>query len=394
MSLKDDVVIVLRNVSHRRLRSWLTVIGVVIGVAAIIALVSASRSLEASIQEQFEAFGSDKISIYAASSGGPPGFDANLNVDDADAVRKVKDYGLVVEMLFKSAKVEFRGEPVNALISGFDSGIAVETFKEFNLDFREGGPFESDSNKVVIGSRVADDLFDSQLFVGSKLEINSEKFEVVGIVESVGNPQDDSNIYMPLEVMRDLFGDRTSVSFIVGKVKPGSDLNKVSARTAAELSRIRSEESFEVSTPEQLIEQLSIILGILQGVLAGIAAISLLVGSVGIANSMYTSVLERIRDIGIMKAVGATNAEIAMIFLIEAGLIGLVGGIIGIAFGIGIAYLIGFAAAQAGFGVLKIRIEPLLILFSLIFAVGVGAASGYFPARRASSLKPADALRK
>jgi len=395
MSFNDDLVIVLKNVSHRKLRSWLTILGVVIGVASVVALVSVSRSLESSIEQQFEDFGSDKINIFAASTGGgPPGFDANLNNDDLDAVKKVKDYELVVGMLSKSAKVEYSNDAKNTFVTGFESDQAVEVFEEFNLDFSDGRSFETDSNKIVIGPRVAEELFSRKLFVGNKVEVEDVKFEVVGIVESVGNPQDDSNIYMPLEAMRDLFDDQNSISFIFAKVKPGSDIDEVAKRTTAELKKLRSEESFQVVTPEQLLEQLGAILSILQGVLVGIAAISLIVGSIGIASSMYTSVLERIKDIGIMKAVGASNEEITLIFLMEAALVGFVGGVIGIIIGLGIAQLIGFGAAQAGFSLLKITIEPWLIVFALIFAVGVGTISGYFPARRAAKLNPVDALRK
>lgn len=395
MSLKDDFVIVFRNVSHRQLRSWLTVLGVVIGIAAIVALVSVSSSLESSVKQQFEDFGSDKINVFAASGGdGPPGFDTGLNLDDLEAVERVRDYELVVGILIKNARVEFRGVSRNALISGFDSDKSVRVFEEFNLEFREGRPFETDSNKLVVGPRVADDFFGKRLFVGSKLEIQDEKFEVVGITESVGNPQDDSNIYMPLDVMRDLFDDKDSVSFIFGKVKKGTDIDNVAEKTITELRKSRSEESFEVVTPEQLLDQLGAVLAILQGVLVGIASISLLVGSIGIASSMYTSVIERVREIGIMKAVGATNGEIVSIFLIEAGLLGFAGGVIGIAFGLGIAYLIGFAAAQAGYTFLKISLDFQLIIFALLFATVVGAVSGYFPARGAAKLKPVDALRK
>ena len=395
MSFKDDLVIVFRNVSHRQLRSWLTVLGVVIGIAAIVALVSVSRSLESSVEQQFEEFGSDKINVFASSNGGgPPGLDASLNVDDLRAVERVKDYELVVGMLTRSAKIEFRNVAKNTFVSGFDADQSARIFEEFNLEFREGRSFEAKSNRIVVGPRVAEDLFGKTLFVGNKLEIEGAQFEIVGITESLGNPQDDSNVYMPLEVMRDLFDDRESVSFIFAKVKPGTDIDKVAERTTAELRKSRSEESFEVVTPEQLLEQLGAVLAILQGVLVGIASISLIVGSVGIASSMYTSVLERVRDIGIMKAIGATNVEIVTIFLIEASLIGFVGGVIGIMVGLGIAYLIGFAAAQAGFSILKISMDFQLIAFALAFATIVGAVSGYFPARSAANLKPVDALRK
>jgi len=397
MSLADDFYIVFRNSSNRKLRSWLTVLGVVIGVAAIIALVSVSRGLELSIEQQFEEFGVDKITILEATTGGigaTPGLGSGLTDDDIDAIENVKGLEYVAGMLSKSAKIEHKKDILKTFLTGLPTHLDVDMFQEFNLEFTEGSAFTTNSNKIVIGPRVANDLFEKDISIRSKIEIEDVKFEVVGILESVGNPQDDSAIYMPLGKMRDLFDEKDSVNFIVAKVKPGTDLNEAADKITQALKKVRSEESFNVITPEQLLEQLGAVLGIIQGVLVGIATISLVVGSVGIANSMYTSVLERTRDVGIMKAVGASNNEIITIFLIEAGLVGLIGGIIGVTIGILIAQLIGFAAAQAGFSVLKIFIEPWLIAFGLAFAVLVGMISGFFPARQAARLNPVDALRK
>ena len=393
MSLKDDFFIVIKNISHRKLRSWLTVLGVVIGVAAIIALVAVGRSLESSIEKEFEDFGSDKITIVAAG-GNLPGFGTGLTTKDVDAVKNVKGLEYVEGMLYESGKATHKEESINVFFFAWESDNSKVLFDDFGADFSAGAPFETDSNKIVIGSRVAADLFEKKLSLGSKLEIEDEKFEVAGILEPVGNPDDDSLIYMPMGVARELFDKEDDVSFMFAKVKPGSDIDKIADKITAELKKERSEESFNVITPEQLIEQVGTVLGIIEGVLVGIAGISLIVGSVGIAGSMYTSVIERTRDVGIMKAVGATNNEITAMFLIEAGLMGLVGGIIGVMFGFLIASMIGFAIAQAGFTFLEITVEPWLVLFGLAFALIVGMLSGFFPARQAARLKPVEALRK
>ncbi len=392
MSLKDDFFIVLRNISSRKLRSWLTVIGVVIGVAAIIALTSVSRSLELSIKQEFESFGSDKITIYG--KGGVPGYGTGLNRKDVDAVESAKGLDYAAPFLTKSAKVRFKDDTNNLFLFGMPSGISERLFEDMNLGFSEGASFESDSKKAVIGPRAAYDLFDNDLSVKSKVEIEGGKFEVAGILEPVGNPGDDSQVYLPLGVMRELFDDKDGVSFIWAKVSAGGDVDEAAEKIKESLKRVRSEESFTVVTPEQLLEQLGAVLGILQAVLVGIAGISIVVGSVGIASSMYTSVAERTRDIGVMKALGASSREITSIFLIEAGLVGMVGGVIGVFIGFGIAKVISFGAAKAGFTFLKIFVEPQFIAIGLAFAVIVGMASGFFPARQAARLKPVDALRK
>jgi len=393
MSLKDDFAIVLKNVSHRKLRSWLTILGIVIGVTAIVSLVAVSRSLQTSIEEQFEILGTDKVMIYAKSD--IPGFGSGLTDDDVEIVEGISDFEYVSGMFFKSCKIEYKDERDNVYCAGFSPDNAEREFEDFGLDFVEGDTFKTDSKKVVLGPRIAYDVFEKKISVKSKIEVEGEDFEFVGILESIGNPEDDSNIYMPLDVLRELFDEGDVISYMTAKVKTGGDLDDGVEKITKELKKVRSEESFEAVSPEQLLEQFGVVLNVLQVMLIGIATISLVVGSIGIANSMYTSVLERTRDIGIMKAVGASNREIITIFLIEAGSMGLVGGIIGIALGTGIAYAVGFGAEQAGWGgILKITVEPWLMVFGLFFAVLVGTGSGFMPARKAAKLKPVDALRK
>ena len=154
----------------------------------------------------------------------------------------------------------------------------------------------------------------------------------------------------------------------------------------------RDDENFQVVTPAQIAEQINNVLGVVQIVLVGIAAISLVVGGIGIMNSMYTSVLERTREIGIMKSIGARNEDILKIFLIEAGLLGLVGGVFGVAIGVGIGKVVEIFAASAGYGLLKVPINFWIIGFGLGFAILVGTVSGALPAIRASKMNPVDAL--
>ncbi len=391
MSLYDSAVIVLRNASQRKLRSYLTILGIVIGVASIVALVTVSQSLEKSIQAAFEEFGTDKITVFPADGGF--GLSRGLETSDIDAVARARGVEWAEGYLMKSTRVEYRGESHVLFMQGWEADTAPERFDDFGMDLAEGQVFSSSGNRIVIGDRLAHDLFARDISIGTKLEIEGQDFEVVGILKSLGNPQDDSSIIMPLETMRDVFNDPTAVSFIAAQVQSGTDINDVAERIDRELSRERSEESYTVATAEQFLEQLSVVLGILQGVLVGIATISLIVGSVGIASSMYTSVIERTREVGIMKAVGATNKDITTLFLLEAGFIGLVGGIIGVGVGFLIAQGIGVAAEQSGFGILEISLDPSLVVFGLAFAIVVGMLSGYLPARQAANLKPVDALR-
>ena len=154
-------------------------------------------------------------------------------------------------------------------------------------------------------------------------------------------------------------------------------------------------EDFGIQTPESILNTLNNILMVIQGVLVGIAAISLLVGGIGIMNTMYTSVHERTKEIGIMKALGAKNRNILLVFMIESGLLGLFGGIIGVSLGFGIAKLVEYVAFRYYESVLiQAQFSPMLLIGMLLFGFGVGAISGMFPARQAAKLKPVDALRK
>ena len=236
-------------------------------------------------------------------------------------------------------------------------------------------------------------MFKDKILLRNKIKLQGHDFRVVGVLKPVGNQQDDNTIYIPLETFREIFNQKNEeVGFISAQVKPGVDILSLQEKVERILKRERDNENFQVVTPTQILEQINTILGVIQSVLVGIAAISLLVGGIGITNSMYTTVLERTKDIGIMKSIGATNSSILLIFLLESGLMGLVGGIFGVILGTLISYGISTFSTQAGFKLL-FEINLPLILFGLFFAFIVGTFSGVLPARQASKLKPVDALR-
>jgi len=220
----------------------------------------------------------------------------------------------------------------------------------------------------------------------------------VGILKSVGNRMDDSSVYAPMEAVRDLFNEPELVSMILVQTSPGAepaDVAKVIEKKMRDRRHEKEgEEDFSVSTSEQLMATFSLVFGAVQAVVIGIAAISLLVGGIGIMNTMYTSVMERTREIGIMKAIGARNNDILQIFLIESGILGLIGGLVGITIGASIAKIAEIVAAEAlGSNILKASFTPELIIGALLFSFLIGAASGVMPARQASLMKPVDALR-
>jgi len=383
----------VNSISHRKMRSWLTLIGIVIGVAAIISLVTVSRSLESTIESQFEQFGANRIIISPKGFQGPGTSSEGLTKEDVETVEKISGFKYVVPGIFLSTEVIHKKEAGFTLVSG----IPAEKFGEFFIDsgvkLNEGRFLKAgDKYEAVVGSRVVEDMFENQLRLGSKIKIKGREFKIIGILKEIGNSQDDSQINIPLDTAREIFNKPDDVDAIIAQVKSANDIPMLQDKIEKEMERKRHDTNFQVVTATQILEQINQVLGVMQFVLVGIAAISLIVGAIGIMNSMYTSVLERTRDIGIMKAIGAKNSDIMSIFLVESGLIGLVGGIFGVLIGSAMALIIGQFSKSAGF-LLMIKIEPLVIIFGLLFAFFVGIISGILPAYQASKLKPVDALR-
>ena len=277
-----------------------------------------------------------------------------------------------------------------------------ELITEVNRYETEAGRLlkKGDNFKAFIGNSVANKgLFNKKIELGSNIKINDAEFEIIGILKKTGNPQQDRVVIIPEDTLREVLKiDKKKVDVIAVKVQKGIDVNVIANDIEKAMRRDRGlelgKEDFEVRTPQQILETLDTILTIVEIVLIGIAAISLLVGGIGIANTMYTAVIERTKEIGIMKAIGAQNKDILLIFVIESGLLGLTGGTIGIALGIGLSKLVEFMAFKfLGTSLIKALFPWYLIVGSLLFSFLIGTISGLLPARQAASLKPVDALR-
>jgi putative ABC transport system permease protein len=392
-----------RNIKHRKLRSSLTMIGIVISIATVFVLISLSIGLNNTIKEQFELFGTDKIFIMPKGQAGAPGAGGavELTTYDAEVIEKVsgvKEVSYVtagtveVKINDKTRYVYAIGVPLDKSDLWLEGGlIKVE---DGNL------PQETETGKAVLGYLYkSDSLFGKAVAPGDKVIINGQKFTVKGILKSQGNPSDDQQILLSLTDFKLLFpktGDR--VDQIVAKVDEGANIDEVARSMEKKLRSFRDvtekTQDFTISTPEELLATFGIVLNILTGFLVGIGGISLLVGGIGIANTMYTSVVERTREIGVMKAVGAKNSNILYTFMVEAGLLGAIGGTVGVLVGIGAAKLVEFiVGTQLGYGILKVATPAYLIIGCIVFAFIIGAVSGTVPAWQASKIKPVDALR-
>jgi putative ABC transport system permease protein len=402
---KDYLHLAYSSVKQRKVRSWLTMIGIFIGIAAVVALVSLSQGLQEAIAQQFVNLGSDKLIVQAAgSSFGPPGTAVSnpLTFKEEDTIEKINGVELALGRLLRTVKIEFEDEiKYTYAVSLPDDSRKIQLAIESNNYKIQGGRLleKGDLYNIMVGNDFAENFFDVPLQVRDKVLIQDQQFEIVGIMKKSGNPQQDSTLVIPDSALREILSTDEEYDMIAVKVSAGENIDLVAEGINKELRKLRNveegDEDFSVQTPGQLLSILSNILLIVQGVLVGIAAISLVVGGIGIMNTMYTAVTERTKEIGVMKATGAKNSQILLLFLTESGLLGLTGGVIGVSLGMAISKSVELIAFQIYESYLiQASFSPWLIFGSLLFAFLVGAASGAFPARQASQLKPVDALRK
>ncbi|NOQ38595.1 FtsX-like permease family protein [archaeon] len=393
-----------KNLKHRKVRTWLTMIGIVIGIAAVVSIISLGQGLENMIIGQFEDMGADKITIMPGSSIFSAGMATiPLNQKDYDVIKRTRGIVNVAGMIYSSIRVEYKEESEYTFVIGMplDPGSkrifdSMQNFKlDYGRDLKDG-----DGNVIVVGSSVAKDdkIFERGVVLGSKITINGVDFKVIGVLETLGNEQDDRSVYINIERARDIFDNKDEFDVLFAQAKQGFDVSEVAEDLEKALRKSRDlkegEEDFNVQTTEQLQESFGTIFSIVQWFLIGVASISIVVGGIGIMNTMYTSVLERTYDIGIMKAIGARNNDILTLFVIEAGTLGAVGGIIGVIVGGGFAKIIEIAAKNVlSVDLLKAHLSVELLVGAVLFSFIVGMASGALPAKQAASMKPVDALR-
>lgn len=406
--IKDYFSLALKNLRHRGLRSWLTMLGIFIGIAAVVSLISMGQGLQTAITGQFGTLSVDKLTIQNKGTGfGPPGSTVveKLNNRDIEIIESVRGVDKVIPRLIRVGSLEYNK------VSGFGYATDIPEEKEsmnivyesFDAKAEEGRLLEpGDKGKVLLGNNFLDmEDFERKFQVGKKIKLKGEiekEFEIVGILEKGSSFQTNSVVFMMSNDLQELFEIEDEYDLIIAQVIDKDKIEDVAKEIERKLRNDRNEkvgeESFSVETPLQALESVSTILNIINLIVIGIAAISLFVGGIGIANTMYTSVLERTKDIGVMKAVGAQNRDILSIFLIESGLLGLVGGIVGAIIGLGGAMMISMLANQAlGEGLFIVTISYPLLIGAISFSFFVGILSGVFPALQASKLNVVDALR-
>lgn len=391
----DYALLSLKNLSHRKFRTFLTLLGVIIGIAAVVSMISIGTGMKVALKEQLEVLGTDKLIVSTPQVLG--GRTKELTDDDADAIDGVMGVSLVSPLYSVSTNVKFRGEEKTGTVWGLDPEKAEKTFAGTSgytlLEGRWIG--KGDRNKITVGYGIHDDFFERKVHVGNTVYIREHPFQVVGIFKQTGDRDSDYAIYADIDQLRQIMGKEKEITIVIVRIKEGSNIEQVAMRIENLLEKRLGEKNFVVLTPKQIVEQVGETFKIVQIVFGGIAAVSLVVGGIGIANTMVMNVLERTVEIGIMKSVGASREHILRIFLFESGMIGIVGGGIGVLFGYAISKAINIAARKyLGQGILYTTVTPEMALLALAFAFVVGIISGIYPAYKASKLDPVEALRR
>jgi len=400
--VKEYIKIAVKSLRTRPLRSWLTMIGVVIGIFLIISLLSLSGGIKTAIMQQLRMMGKDLIMIMpgeltdmvTAFAGG-----MELTEDDIEAIKKTKGVDIIVPMNYKGEAMRYEGEKKTVLLCGIPLEEGLEVLKtDMGLKLKEGRWPISGKREIFVGYLVPKEMFPG-MKVGTDVAVRGKQFKVVGILRSVGTKQDDSQVYIDLDIFREITGERLGAKMVIAKAKSDYSAEEVVENIKENLEETRKRRrgedlpSYTVLSSEKMTDIIGDVMGLIQVAIFGFASIAIVVGGIGIMNTMYTSVHERIREIGIMKAVGAKNKNIVLIFLIESGIFGLVGGIGGIVLGLGLAKAVEIICQTQNLFMLKASITPQLILFGLTFSFLVGCLAGFLPARRAAKLKPIEALR-
>jgi putative ABC transport system permease protein len=403
--IKDYFFLAFGNLKHRGVRSWLTLLGIFIGIMAVVSLISLGSGLKLAVAAQFGISSTEVITIRAGgiNSAGPPGsaVTSHLEKSDVDTIGKLSTVEIAFSRIITSGKLEFNDIVDFWLAVSIPDGRArkfayetVELEAEFGRMLKDG-----DTNKVVLGNNFYsnEESFGKRINIGDKILLQDKKFEVVGILKKKGSFLWDNFVMVNERPLVDLmnYGDRVDVIIVKVKNKDLMERSKEEIeRKMRELRKVKiGKEDFEVSTPEAALGTVNSILGGVQAFIIIIAFISIFVGAIGIVNTMTTSVLERKNEIGIMKSIGAKNSHIFMQFFIESGLLGFVGGLIGVIFGLGIGFL-GIYGINSFIGSeIILKLDYFLIVASLLGSFFVGAISGVIPAWNASKLNPVDALR-
>jgi putative ABC transport system permease protein len=398
----------LQSLARNKGRSILTVLGIVIGIGAVIVMLSVGQGAQQLILDQVADLGSDQLFVQSGSpetSEGPPDpfIEQTVTLEDAKALRDRGPFSAVTTLLLTNTTVSSETQEAFVDIAGVDEYQLDLTAAEIaNGRFFDSNDINGFTRTAVLGSETANDFFGDADPVGQGIEVKGINFKVVGVMEPQGSQffsNLDKRVYLPVtSVQRDIM-NVDYVSYINARASGNVDLAKDEARAIlrdthniVSYGDDMSNDDFTISSQEDAVQTISVVGSALSALLASIAAISLVVGGIGIMNIMLVSVTERTKEIGLRKSIGATEREILQQFLIEAVVLTLLGGLLGILGGVTFAVISAQIVKNFVEG-WSLVIPPSAIVLAVIVSSVVGLGFGIYPARRAAKLDPIEALR-
>jgi putative ABC transport system permease protein len=404
MKWQKLIVVAFQSILKNRMRSLLTMLGIIIGVASVIALVALGEGSQVDIEKQVAAMGTNLLIVHSASAftGGVRvgvGTQTSLSMDDVAALREKKPSAIAhVSAVIRVSEQVIAGRANwNTSIQGVSADYL--TIRNYGLErgrFFSERDIRSKAKVAVLGKTVADELFPGQDPVGTRIRVRNVPFMVVGVLTAkgqtaMGSDQDDVVLVPDTTALYRLSDGKTIRSLMVSAVSEDrmteaeTDIRAV-LRHSHRLAE-GQDDDFHIRNQTELIGMATKVTGTLTALLSAIAGVSLLVGGIGIMNIMLVSVTERTREIGIRMAVGARGSDILIQFLIEAVILSVIGGIIGIGAGVGIAWAIGSMTGSS------VVVRAWVVFATVAFTATVGVFFGFYPARKAAGLNPIDALR-
>ncbi|MDD2531259.1 MAG: ABC transporter permease [Candidatus ainarchaeum sp.] len=394
--IQDIFEMSLKSLTRQQIRSFLTLAGVVIGIAAIVCLLSIGQGLTNSVNEQFEQLGTNIV--YMLGMNPLSGTSNTIDFSDSDIswVEGVSGVDYVLPLYSGVGTMQANSVRKNVMILSMDLDKS-SLFEEYGyFDVEEGRRIEEgDTQGILITKQLAEDGFDKPLNAKKLVTINDLPYKIIGIqkpLKVVVGDYNPENLILMSESAFKKFSPNSTPTYLMIVTFSREDNSKIADELTKHFEDKYGQRSIYVYTSDQLLDQINSIYAIITFFLIGVSAIAMIVGGVGIMNAMITSVMEKTKEIGIMKALGASNYTILMIFIIEAALIGLIGGAMGTILGYGLSQIISFFVSESGMilqGVISLEIT----LIGLGFSTIVGVISGYLPALRAANLDPIEALR-
>ena len=401
MNLAELIRLALSRLGAARLRAVLTMLGVIIGVASVVALVAVGQGATNGITTQLQNLGTNLLTVnpgasFSGGTRGAAGSATTLTLDDATAIGQIDGVAAVAPQVQTQAFIVAGTLNTTTTVTGTSASYAtIRNYEVWQGSFLTDASLDAGMRAAVLGATTADDLGLDATSIGSTITIDGLPFRLAGILQakgSVGPFSEDDQVFIPLTTARHYFVSGDSVRSIVISVASQGQIDQVKTEIASVLDQRHGLSAGEtadytIQDQSQLLGTVSSVSTLLSLLLAGIASISLVVGGIGIMNIMLVSVRERTREIGIRKAIGARSRDILAQFLVEALTISTLGGLIGIAVGVLASALIG---AFAGWG---FAFNPVTVIVAVGFSLAVGVIFGVWPARQAARLDPIVALR-